>query len=134
MKKRSKQHARATYFLTFVAVSLLVYSFVNASPFLLVRTSKEMLANAVVGMSAGIPANSDNTLARALAAKEAELVAREAALQGLAAPQTDAAIGTTTLLSFGMSCILFVLLALNYFLDVRRARRSPSRETTVVVS
>jgi hypothetical protein len=75
-----------------------------------------MLGSAVVGVSASVAPNADNTLAAELAQREAELDAREAALGG----GTSDVIARYSLMA---SAALFGLLALNYILDWRRSAR-----------
>lgn len=84
-----------------------------------------MLGAASVSISARVPENADNTLAQALAEKQAVLDAREAALSAQA-PAERVLSGTVIpwgLLSFLMSLALFALVAANFYLDMRRDGR-----------
>lgn len=98
-----------------VAAPLLGYSFAHSGPEALATRAQNMLANASVGMSAGVTANPYNELAKNLNAKEASLEEREANVN--AARTTSDQWG---FYAFLMSTILLVLVAINFYYDSRR--------------
>ena len=105
-----------------VAAPLLGYSLAHSGPGELAHNTEAYLANASVGMSAGVSANPYNSLAVELNAKEAELEDREAKLTSQS--HGGDMLGVYSLI---MSCILLVLVAINFYLDMRRSRKiSPS--------
>ena len=118
------------------ACALLCYSLFNASPSLLVRSSTNIVASAVVGMSAGVAASPENALAQALAAKERELKEREARLvnQGRENAAAPSFFEESAVYSFGLSILLFVLLAINYVMDWRRGRKRDIPGTRIIVT
>ncbi len=81
-----------------------------------------LLANAVVGVFAGVEANPYNTKAQQLLEKENELNAREAALQeNTAASSTlEDWYGRAAL---AVSFLVLLLVALNFYFDLRRGER-----------
>lgn len=90
--------------------------------------SSTLVASAVVGMFAGVPANEYNTLAADLAAKEAELSAREMALTGAPASKPERSLGDWFgIAAFGVSVVVLALLLINFYGDYRRAYRDRSR-------
>jgi hypothetical protein len=100
------------------AIALFVVA-VQSSPTTVSRVPL-MFGSAVIGVSASVAPNADNTLAAELARREAELDAREAALE-------KEGLGTMNQLfaqySLMASAALFGLLALNYILDWRRGAK-----------
>lgn len=117
------------------AVLLLSFSLYTSSPRTLVATSTDMLSSAVVGLSASVDPNPENTLAAQFAQKEAELQEREAALLRAENPtRSFLSMDSYALYSFILSILLFVLVALNYFFDWRRGRKPSVRESRIVVS
>jgi len=104
-----------------VAAPLLGYSLAHAGPLSFAVATESMLANATVGVSAGVEPNPYNGVAQQLNAKEAELESREQALNS----KTNGRGDTLGLYSFLMSAILLVLIAINFYLDMRR-RRAPA--------
>ncbi len=119
-----------------VAVVLFGYSVTHMSPALLLQSSTDILATAVVSMSAGVEENPDNMLARQLAQKEAELAAREERLSDPVVRKNgiEPFIDRYAIYSFGMSIILFVLLIINYVMDWRRSRKPEVNTSRIVVS
>lgn len=113
------------------AVSLGMYAIVQAPPALLIAGASKMLANAVVGMSAGVPENPYNSLAQELAAKEASLNERESAMT-TRLEKNSGEPSLLTIYSFILSGVLFVLLLLNYYFDWRRSHRRESGAQIVV--
>lgn len=86
-----------------------------------------MLGAASVSISAAIPANPDNTLARKLSEKQAELDAREAALLQPARSGFDWGF-----LAFILSAGLLVLVIINFYLDIRRMQALVASRTYAV--
>ena len=95
-------------------------------------SSEQSLASAFVSLSVGVPANTDNTTAAQLKSKEDELVGREATLleneQSLA--RTLLLYDALPLVSIALSLLLFVLIGLNFYFDVRRRPRSSNPLTS----
>lgn len=118
------KHKKARYVGTLVAVALMTYAFSIASPLTLVHTGGRLLANAAVGMYAGVLPNEHNSLAQALAQKEADLAAREARLSGVERAGDVFSTNALALASLAVSTLLLILVGLNFFFDVRRARRA----------
>ncbi len=114
------------------ASSALVFGFSATSAPVQVALQETSLlaANAVVGVFAGVAENPYNTLAQQLEEKEAELRAREAALD--AQSREPVAGGTPFpfgLVSFFLSLGVLVLVALNFLFDWRRTRNGqPGRQ------
>ncbi|MBP9669338.1 MAG: hypothetical protein KBE09_03545 [Candidatus Pacebacteria bacterium] len=115
-------HAR--YLGVFMALAMMTYALSMASPQALVSTAGQLLANATVGMQAGVLPNQYNALAQALSEKEAELAAREQQLSGVEVRRGMFSTNTMAVASFGVSVLLLVLVGLNFYFDVRRARRA----------
>jgi hypothetical protein len=82
-----------------------------------------MLANASIGMSAGVEANPYNTLAQQLSDKELELQDRETRLLELT---KDTNAGTRAsywaLASLALSIIILVLVGANFYMDWKRGK------------
>jgi hypothetical protein len=114
--------------LTFVlAFGVFSYS-LSTIPVYTTLESSTLVASAVVGMFAGVPANEYNTLAADLAAKEAELTARERALGSAPATPPERSMGDWFgVAAFGVSALVLVLLLVNFYGDYRRAYRDRSR-------
>jgi hypothetical protein len=115
-KSKGMQAGRTMVFA--VALGLFGYA-AWISPTTIARVPLQ-LGSAVVGVSAAVSPNADNTLAKQLAAKEAELLKREAALEERAGGSND----TQAQYSLAASMTLFCLLGLNYCLDWRRNARA----------
>ncbi len=136
MRRRKARRRDISRALFLIAVMLFGYSVTHMSPSLLIQSSTDILATAVVSMTVGVGDNPDNVLARQLAQKEAELAAREERLsdpivrKNSDEPFTD----RYALYSFGMSIILFVLLIINYVMDWRRSRKLVVNTSRIVVS
>jgi hypothetical protein len=100
------------------------------SPGVALQSMDALYASAVVSMHAAVAPNPDNTLAAQLAAKEAELLKREAALSGVVrkgdtgAPSAD----PTARYALILSSLCAVLVVAHWAYDIRRSRfavRSP---------
>ncbi len=84
-----------------------------------------LVGSAAVGISVAVPSNEYNALAQELKEREAELERREALQREREAEYPFSRLGSMLApYSFVVSLFLFALLALNYFLDWRRARRT----------
>lgn len=106
-----------------VAAPLLGYSFAHAGPEALAARAQSMLANASVGMSAGVTPNPYNDLAKQLNAKAASLEQKESALSSRSTTSDQYGF-----YAFVMSSILLILVAINFYFDIRRKRvLTPSR-------
>lgn len=108
-----------------VASILLMYAISASPPAGLVGSASHMFASGIVGVSAGVTPNSDNSAAIQLAAKEAELNAREASFLNT---QNDLERAATLrdelpIYSFLASVLLFLLIGVNFYADWRRDRR-----------
>lgn len=90
-----------------------------------VTSVRDMVAGASASLTAQVSANPYNTTALQLAQKEALLNQREADLNRMATEEARGATirGNLGLISFGVSIVLFVLVGINFFLDMRRERR-----------
>lgn len=100
------------------------------SPGVALQSVDALYASAVVSMHAAVAPNPDNTLAAQLAAKEAELLKREAALSG-ALRGNDRAVPTadpSARYALMLSSLCAVLVVAHWVYDIRRSRftvRSP---------
>ncbi len=124
MRTRTPRISGTTIGLLGLGVLLLSYSTLTASPGVMAQIASQMVASAVVSMSAGVEENQDNRLALQFAAKEAELQDRESRL--VMQEQMPPRVDSTALYSFAASMALFVLVALNFFFDWRRGYRARS--------
>lgn len=83
-----------------------------------------LLANAVVGVFAGVEANPYNTKAQQLLEKENELNAREAALQESTNASSSVSLEDWyARAALAVSFLVLVLVALNFYFDIRRGGR-----------
>ena len=101
-----------------VATSLFTYSLFVISPGGLMHIASTSFATAVMSVTAGVPANHDNTLAQQLQEKEARLNQME---QGTAAKTGDVPLDTG-MYSLMASVLLFVLVGVNFYFDHIRGR------------
>ena len=118
--KDEKEIVRRT--LVVIALALFMFATSVSSPSVLARDAMSMVGSGAVGMNAGVDANPYNTAAAQLAAKQNELMAREATVDA----QTGGSLTGTRVLaaaSFCISLIVLVLVSLNYYMDFRRTRR-----------
>lgn len=102
-----------------VAVLLLAVGLYDDGPKLFASATQSMLGAASVSMSAAVPETPENTIAAQLAAKEARLSQQEARIaseQGIFSRPAD----IFGIASFLMSIFLFVLVAINFYLDTVR--------------
>jgi hypothetical protein len=111
------------------AFIFLAYASFTLTPASLKQNTDTMLAAVGVGVSASVPPNQYNTLAAQLSAKEVELNQREAQLNAEgygSAPGTSGIVSIPAdrygFYSLWISAALFVLVALNFYYDVRRRR------------
>jgi hypothetical protein len=118
MVRKTRKTRAAEFAVLAAALGLFIFA-AQSSPTTLTRMPL-MVGSAIVGVSAAVAQNADNTLAADLAAKEAELAAREAALDQSTSPANDA----LARYSLVASASLFGLLSLNYALDWRRNARA----------
>ncbi len=119
MKKRHTQ-----YLGLFIALVLMTYALSLASPQMLANTAGQLVANAMVGMNAGVLPNEFNSLAQALQDKETELKEREARLGGVEIEGGMFSTNTLAVASLAVSILLVILVGLNFFFDLRRGRRN----------
>lgn len=107
-----------------VAVILFIYASV-VSPTLPLRATY-LVGSAAVGISVAVPSNSYNALAQQLIERDAELSRREAKIRDMEAQgggvfsRLNATLAPYSLI---VSCLLFLLVAVNYFLDWHRHRK-----------
>ncbi len=104
-----------------LALVLFLYSLSVDSPLSLAQSAPAMLGSAVIGMSAGVTANPDNTAAAQIAQKQAELDARE---REVGARAGGAISGTRSLAAASLltSLLVLVLVSANFYMDWRRER------------
>lgn len=105
-------------FVLSLAVLAAGYAYVVSSPAGMAQQA--MMSAASVSISAGVAPNPDNTLAAQFAAKEAELGQREAALAAREAESASDMRDRAGMISLAASIMLFVLVAMNFYLDRRR--------------
>ncbi len=105
-----------------IALALFMYATSIDSPKVLVNTAASMAGSAVIGMTAGVPANPYNTAAEQLAQKQADLDAREATVAAISGGSLTST-RTLAAASFCVSILVLVLVAANYYMDFRRGRR-----------
>ncbi len=118
--KDEKEIVRRT--LVVIALVLFMYATSVSSPSVLARDAVSMVGAGSVGMYAGVEPNPYNSAAAQLAAKQNELVAREATVDA----QTGGSLTGTRVLaaaSFCISLLVLVLVSLNYYMDFKRTRR-----------
>lgn len=134
MRNTSRIRRYAAYAALIIAIPLFGYSLNAAAPIHLARATGSMLANASVGVSAAVPPNPDNTLNAQLNEKAARLDAREAKVQAEEQkPRPPTLNDTLGMYSFFISLALFVLVALNFYFDMRR-RSSAQMSTSYSVN
>lgn len=86
-----------------------------------------MFAGTGAALSAVVPANPYNTLAQQFAEKEQELNDREAMLAEREAKNVGpSAGGIFGVLSFAFSLVLLALIGVNFYLDSRRGKKTPT--------
>lgn len=83
--------------------------------------AQALMGAASVSISAAIAPNPDNTLASQLRAKQEQLDAREASLNSRAQTASDS-FSDWGFRAFVLSSVLLVLVALNFYFDMKRAR------------
>ncbi|MFM2330855.1 MAG: hypothetical protein RLZZ26_362 [Candidatus Parcubacteria bacterium] len=105
-----------------VAVALLGYALLLASPSELALTARTQLAAASVSISAGVPANPDNTLAGQLEQKSAQLDVQQQHIQDLQQSLSSSANDTLGFYSLIASIFVFLLISVNFYFDWRRSR------------
>lgn len=119
MRKRMK-YINGT--ILFVATFLFGYAVFSAGPAALVRNAKDSLA--AVGISASIAPNEYNSVAQQLAEKEARLNREQA---DLAAQQRNNPSSRYAFYSLCVSILLFILVAINFYFDIRRGSTTGKR-------
>jgi hypothetical protein len=110
-----------------VAIPALLYTLSIGTPREYAENARVMLAGAA-SMSASVPENPYNSLAAALAEKEAQLDQREAELVAQNSSRATENLSFGEILgmsSFFMSLLILLLVALNFYYDVRRGGSSP---------
>ncbi|HUO50800.1 MAG TPA: hypothetical protein VMU25_04530 [Candidatus Paceibacterota bacterium] len=103
-----------------LAFALLLVGFVRNSPAALAHSAASSLASASVAITAGVSPNPENTLAAQLTAKEAQLNEQQQSID--AQEKKVASLDMLGLYSLIASAILFVLVAMNFYMDWRRGR------------
>ena len=109
-----------------IATALFVFSVSIAPVQDLIPTATTMLAGAVVSVSAGVASNPDNTLQAQLLQKKNELDTREAQLSERERNTTDKPVSSNNslaLYSFLLSLALFILVAINFYMDWARGKK-----------
>lgn len=108
------------------AVLLLGYAALNSTPASLARGAKDTLAD--VSLTVGVAPNPYNTEAEQLADKQQQLNQEQATLtaEQTSAAQTQSTTDRWGFYSLCVSGALFVLVALNFYLDMRRRRQAPA--------
>lgn len=100
-----------------VALGLLSYALSVASPGVLAHSARTMVASAV-GASASVPGNEYNTLAQQLTMWQNSLDEREMEMEQRA--QNAERAMTLAVASVAVSAVLFLLVGINFYLDMRR--------------
>jgi len=120
------------------AFLFLVYASLTLTPTTLKSNANDMLAAAGIGVEAAVPANPYNTLAAELAAKEARLNQEQAALNASGYGMTPGTAKAFALspdrygfYSLCVSILLFILVAVNFYYDVRRRKNTAPATTSV---
>ena len=112
-----------------VAIPALMYSFYLESPATIVQGAARLMASAEISLTAAIPENPYNTLAGQLSAEQTRLDTRQTALNA-----RESALNKKGLfgidwgfISACISVFLLILVALNFYFDMRRSkgRRDP---------
>lgn len=127
----SHSNDRLNLFGVAAAALLLSYSFSFAPPTVIVKDASAMLGSAAVGVGAAVEPNEYNTLAQALAEKEANLIGRERAISDVSENQEQAAM--FAVYSFIVGLILCALVAANFYFDWRREKRHSAAVNVRVV-
>lgn len=107
------------------AIVFLGYAALNSTPASLARGAKDTLAD--VSLTVGVAPNPYNTEAAQLAQKQEQLNQEQTRLtaEQSAAAQTQGTNDRWAFYSLCASAVLLVLVAVNFYLDMRR-RRQPS--------
>lgn len=108
-----------------IAGGIFGYSAYMGVPTLIAINTSSMLASVQIGTTASVEPNPYNTLAKQLSDKERLLDQRErdiAAQESSKSASSRSVSSDLALYSFIMSMVLALLVAVNFFLDLRRAR------------
>ena len=107
-----------------LAAVFLSYTALTATPSSLLGNAQTMLASAGVGVSVAVAPNPYNTLAQQLSNKEAQLNQQSAFLaaqeQTINSSAPTAPANRYGFYSLCVSMALFVLVAINFYFDIRR--------------
>ncbi len=109
----------------FVAAGIFGYSVYLGAPRVIVLNTSAMLASVEVGATASVAPNPYNTVAKQLSDKERLLDQRERDILAQESAKSDSSLGFKSnlpLYSFIMSMVLALLVAVNFYFDLRRAR------------
>lgn len=126
---------RVTYLnigMSALAVIFLGYAALTSSPASISRAAEDTLA--AVGLAASVPANPYNTLAQQLSDKQTQLDQQAAQLAVQEKNNMSAATSASDRLGFYSLCIsaaLFILVAINFYLDIRRREEGPGRKFSI---
>lgn len=127
MRIRIKKRGVVNAYLFAAAIGFLLYALYVAPAGELAHTAQSMMAQATVGISAGVDPNPDNMLAQQLKDKEIQLTEREARIAqieyALQTPDGRSSDNMLALASLGMSGVLFGLVGYNFYLDRKRGQR-----------
>jgi len=116
---------RVTYFnagLIVTAAAFMGFAFMSDSPAALWGSTQNLMAAAGASLDASVPPNPYNSLAAQLEAKQAQLNAEQASFDAQAQQAAPSAPGNWGFWSLCVSVALFVLVALNFYFDIRRSR------------
>jgi hypothetical protein len=120
------------------AFLFLLYASITLTPTTLKHNANDMLAAVGIGVAAAVPPNEYNTLAAELSAKEARLNQQQAEQNAKgygSAPGTDGIFALTAdrygFYSLCISTLLFILVAVNFYYDIKRRNSSGAANTTL---
>ena len=120
---KSKQHLHLLGLSASVLSLLVIFSL--TTPGHVFQTAQIMTASAIVGVTAGVAPNPDNTLAQQLEERERALHEREAQVARMEGEnQTHTSSNDILALSsVVLSGVVLVLVGVNFYLDTRRTSR-----------
>lgn len=125
-KKKKRGSLAISAFGLVLAVGFLGYAVSTNTPALFAQAAENSLAAASVSVNAGVAPNPDNTLAQQLQAKEQQLDAEQQQVTQVqqAEDSPSALFGSLGFYSLLASIALFLLVAMNFYFDWRRGRKS----------
>lgn len=103
-----------------VAIGAFLYAVASDVPSQVAFRVGSSLAAAEVSISAAVPPNPDNTLAAQLQQKEQELDQREQVVKQMERDAASHPVDSLGLYALIASVVLFLLIGINFFLDMRR--------------